>query len=145
MEGHEVKLNLYNNQEDSNGSNAAHSSTSAISKPQEMHDVLHKAAPSLLDNVVPNMANIANSDNLFIVNEPAGEHGGIGNAKIFLNEVKKKGVKRTTSCPPGRGRSLKAGPWSLEWVSRHKGADEGGAATISSVPISYFARVPIVT
>jgi len=33
--------------------------------------------------------------------------------------VDKRVLKRTSSCPPGKLRNIKAGPWSLEWVSRH--------------------------
>ena len=34
-------------------------------------------------------------------------------------------VKRTSSCPPGRGRSTSSGPWSLEFVNRCKQNDTG--------------------
>lgn len=35
-------------------------------------------------------------------------------------------IKRTTSCPPIRGRSVNSGPWSLEWLKSHNGVGEGG-------------------
>lgn len=34
--------------------------------------------------------------------------------------VEKRKIKRTTSCPPGRVASSMSGPWSLEWVNKHK-------------------------
>jgi len=40
-------------------------------------------------------------------------------SREFVTDEKRV-VKRTSSCPPGRGRSTTSGPWSLEWVSRHR-------------------------
>ena len=34
-------------------------------------------------------------------------------------------VKRTSSCPPGRGRSTSSGPWSLDFVNRRKQNESG--------------------
>jgi len=38
--------------------------------------------------------------------------------------------KRTSSCPPGRTRSILSGPWSVEWLSDHH---HGDASIISSL------------
>jgi hypothetical protein len=37
----------------------------------------------------------------------------------------KRPVKRTLSCPPGCALSTSVGPWSLEWVNRHKSDGTG--------------------
>jgi len=46
--------------------------------------------------------------------------------------VDKRLVKRTSSCPPGRLRNIKAGSWSLEWVNRHKRVEAGKATSLQS-------------
>jgi len=52
----------------------------------------------------------------------------------FLNGVT-KGAKRTSSCPPGRGRATSSGPWSLEWFHKVKSSSTGGASkSIIGVP-----------
>ena len=48
-------------------------------------------------------------------------------SREFLNGDN-KGVKRTSSCPPGRDRATSSGPWSLEWVHRVKSSSTGGAS-----------------
>ena len=143
IEENEAELNLFKNHKDNSGTEPTLISTSAVQKQKGLQNF--EAGTSLLDHVGPIIYTNANSTNIFVNNEPTDAHGGLGNAQKFLNEVNKKGVKRTTSCPPGRGRSLKTGPWSLEWVNRNKGADAGGAATISYAPISSSVRVPIAS
>lgn len=44
----------------------------------------------------------------------------------FLSDDKRV-VKQTSSCPPCQVRSTSSGPWSLEWVSRHR-RDKIGAS-----------------
>jgi len=105
-----VDLNVEKFQEECSGAKAAHKSSSAIPTPREMQSNHHKATPSSLEKVTSEMDISAPSDNLLVDSEPVSECGGIGNTVFFLNDVKKRGAKRTTSCPPGRGRSLKAGP-----------------------------------
>jgi len=48
-----------------------------------------------------------------------GDGGDARENQHFLSGEKRV-VKRTSLCPPGRFRSVKAGPWSLEWVNRQK-------------------------
>jgi hypothetical protein len=51
-----------------------------------------------------------------------------------FSSIERRVVKRTSSCPPGRVRNIKAGPWTLEWINRHKGEEAGR-------PFSFHAKV----
>ena len=54
----------------------------------------------------------------FANKQPAGSKCVPKSRQVNCDE--KRPAKRTTSCPPGRAHSASAGPWSLEWVNRHK-------------------------
>jgi len=65
------------------------------------------AVPKLVPNAVPCKINDQLSQQVL---EVVGDTQS-GDPLI----VKKRVVKRTSSCPPGRVRSATSGPWSLEW------------------------------
>ena len=58
----------------------------------------------------------------------AGDHRGLSNSQQFLSTAKRI-AKCIKSCPPCQGRSLKNGPWSWEWVNKHKNEVSGALPT----------------
>jgi len=63
------------------------------------------------------------------------EGGDIANSRQPRNGNIKK-AQQTSSCPPGRVHMVSAGPWSLEWVQRHKDVVIGDAS--NKVPNGTF-------
>lgn len=55
----------------------------------------------------------------FIEKKQSEATGGVSKPR-HLPSGDKRPVKQTSSCPPGRAHSVSVGPWSLEWVNRHK-------------------------
>ena len=73
--------------------------------------VLNEGVPS----EVPNATNVPAPIDVTLMKD-----GGVRNKveKLLLGPC--RGVKHTTSCPPGRGRSGISSPWSLKWVNTQK-------------------------
>ena len=51
---------------------------------------------------------------------------GVGSKSSHFVTFERSVAKRASSCPPTRARSKVSGPWSLEWVDRHKRAASEG-------------------
>jgi hypothetical protein len=86
--------------------------TSSALIPQNIPSATHSMQDGshLFCDAVPTVVPAINNSDAKIlnVNDQVGNGDGNVNAKLLLNDVKRKGVKRTTSCPPSRNRSLKS-------------------------------------
>ena len=73
--------------------------------------------------------------------------GGEGTKEGVPPSVKKKVVKRTSSCPPGRVRAGTSGPWSLEWVNGLNNEDIGVSCAPKKLAVHNYSsqRAPRIT
>ena len=62
------------------------------------------------------------------------DNGDLGDDVVqrLFPSIEKRVAKRTSSCPPGKLWNIKDGPWSLEWVNRHKRVEEWKTTSLQS-------------